>query len=497
MTAAATDQDEMKTIQWIFRGNVVVPTGNPFQALTNPPEQQDDQHCMWLGPNLKMLLDHVLKVNESGIITYLAPAAVSDDVLSSSNSVNYIQLSPHEFLCPGLIDLHIHAPQFAYTGTATDRPLMGPEGWLETYTFPAEQRLANDLDLAKRVYHGVVQATLRHGTTTAVYFATLHLQPCQILVDCVLQNQQRALVGKVCMDRNSPENYCHSLEQNMSETKQLIDYIYQRAGRMQEQSVLPLVLPLVIPRFIPTCTPELLSALGALAVEQDCHITSHISESVDEVAFSRHLDATMDNKDGIGRTDAEIFDAHGLLTKKCIMAHGVLVSSDTDLDLLQRRGTAIAHCPLSNFFFAGCCLSCRKLMERGNKVGLGTDVAGGYSTSLWNSSRMAVVASRALLQQQLQQESMGERSIVKEHTPVLDYRHAFYLATLGGAQALGLDDRIGTLQVGMEFDAIILSAGLGNNEQRGNVVVFPQDTVGDIFQKLCVLGDDRNIRNGN
>ena len=492
MTAAATDQDETTTSKWIFRGNVVVPTGNPFQALTNPPQQQDDQHCMWLGPNLKLLLDHVLKVSESGIITYLAPAAVSDVVSSASKSTNFIHLSAHEFLCPGLIDLHIHAPQFAYTGTATDRPLMGPEGWLEKYTFPAEQRLANDPDLAKRVYNGVVQTTLRHGTTTAVYFATLHLQPCQILVDCVLQNQQRALVGKVCMDRNSPENYCHSLEQNVSETKQLIDYIYQRAGRIQEQSVLPLILPLVTPRFIPTCTPALLSALGAVAVEQDCHITSHISESMDEVAFSRHLDATIDKLDGIGRTDAEIFDAHGLLTKKCIMAHGVLVS-DTDLDLLQRRGTAIAHCPLSNFFFAGCCLACRKLMERGNKVGLGTDVAGGYSPSLWNSSRMAVVTSRALLQQQ-QQEPTGEISHVKED-PVLDYRHAFYLATLGGAHALGLDDRIGTLQVGMEFDAIVLSPGSDNNEHCGNVTVFPQDTIGDMFQKLCVLGDDRNIRN--
>jgi guanine deaminase len=151
-------------------------------------------------------------------------------------------------------------------------------------------------------------------------------------------------------------------------------------------------------------------------------------------------------------------------------------------------------------------------------VGLGTDVAGGYHPSMWHSARTAVVASHALQQQQDQREeptspAMGAESDKTapatvtaspsatdngNDTQVLDYRHAFYLATLGGAEALGLQDHIGTLAVGMEFDAIVLSAGnspdrIGSSLPWSPVQVFATDTVSDVFQKICVLGDDRNI----
>lgn len=349
---------------------------------------------------------------------------------------------------------------------------MGPDGWLETYTFPAERSLGDDLTKARRVYDGVVSTTLQAGTTTAVYFATLHLKPCQVLVDIALEQGQRALVGKVCMDRNSPENYVQSVEQNVEETIALIDYIHAKAGKetlQGESSLLPLVMPVVTPRFIPTCTPELMHQLGDIAERYNCHVQSHISESLDEVEFSNFLDTTVDQ--GGGRTDAEIFDSHKLLSSRCIMAHGVHLSDDC-CDLMKRRGSAVAHCPLSNFFFAGGApLQCRLLLERNNKVGLGTDVAGGYSPSMAHSQRMAVVASRAL----------------QNEDAVLDYRHAFYLATLGGAEALGLQDRLGSLAVGMEFDAIVLSAG-------APIQVYETDKVEDIFQKLCTLGDDRHVK---
>jgi guanine deaminase len=478
-----------KMLKWIFRGNFVVPTGNPFLKEearipneTTPDDTTDD--VSWLGPGLKLLKDHILTVNDDGIIVHLAPARCLNLTESETESASLIELSSREFLSPGMVDLHIHAPQYAYTGTATDRPLMGPDGWLETYTFPAEQRLGTDLDRAKRVYEGVVKTTLQAGTTTAVYFATLDLDPCKVLVDTALHCGQRALVGKVCMDRYSPKNYCQTLEQNLEETKALIQYIHTNVGKEAENKLLPLVLPLITPRFIPTCSPALLSALGELAAEHHCHITSHISESIDEVAFSRHLDATEDYKDGVGRADTAIFESHGLLSDRCIMAHGVHLSDD-DLDLLKERGSAVAHCPLSNFFFGGGTLPCRRLMSRANKVGLGTDVAGGYSPSMLNSSRMAVVASRALEHQDIARKEDSLNG--QEH--ILDYRHAFYLATLGGAEALGFQDRIGTLGIGMEFDAICLSADVASPVQ-----VFDSDGVEDVFQKLCVLGDDRNVK---
>ena len=470
-----SQQNDASSLRWVFLGNLVHCTGNPF-ALEQQDEwnrrcgegQEDDETTIWLGPGLQILLDHILTVDRDGVIQRIEPHSRSTvDLTTLPDDCKVIQLqAPYEFLCPGMVDLHIHAPQFAYTGTATDRPLMGPDGWLETYTFPAERRLREDLTLARSVYESVVQTTLKHGTTTAVYFATLDAEPCRLLVDVALEKGQRALVGKVCMDRNSPADYCQSTEQNLEETKQLMDYIYQRAGKRTASTTtkLPLVLPLVTPRFIPTCTPQLLEGLGQLARQESCHITSHISESLDEIAFSRQV-ASQDGyySDDDAMTDARVFHSHQLLTDQCIMAHGVWLS-DADRTLLHRQGTAVAHCPLSNFFFADAILPCRELLERGHRVGLGSDVAGGYSPS--------VLASRALEQQ-------------RNNRHVLDFRHAFYLATLGGAQALRLQNELGSLEVGKQLDAFVFKAE--------KEMAFAQDSLADVFQKLCNLGDDRHI----
>jgi guanine deaminase len=488
------DLSFIQALQWVFRGSVILPTGNPFlqqnidqfQGETNRRNSNDYE---WIGPGLKLLVDYVLTVDKTGRIIDMLPytdflAKFNLDSLDSCSDEIVVRLQSQEFLCPGMIDLHIHAPQYAFAGTATDRPLMGKDGWLETYTFPAERRLRTDLPYAQEVYSHVVQNTLRHGTTTAVYFATLDVEPCKILVDCALKYGQRALIGKVCMDRNSPGDYCQSLEENLRQTEELIDYIEQSCT--SEMLISPLVLPLVTPRFIPTCTPSLLSALGDIALKRKCHITSHISESVDEVEFSRYLDKTIDCTDGGGRSDAIIFDSHHLLTNQCIMAHGVHLSL-ADLDLLKQRGTAVAHCPLSNFFFAGGILPCRQLMQRGNLVGLGTDVAGGYNCSMLHSARMSVVASQALQQCECNKD---EKAKEEQQSNILDYRHAFYLATMGGAEALNVQNRIGTFGPGMEFDAKILSA----EPKSAPVQIFQSDTIADIFQKLVVLGDDRNVK---
>ena len=462
LSTIAKESGDM-SFRWAFHGNIVVPTGNPFSSSISTQENQRDVE--WLGQGLKLCREHVLVVDNAGVIIQFEHASSLVTVVMQKTR-GYVKLGPHEFLTPGFIDLHIHAPQYAFTGTATDRPLMGHDGWLETYTFPAERSLQDDLSIARRVYEGVVRKSLSFGTTTACYFATLHLEPCKILADVAFALGQRALVGKVCMDRNSPANYVQSTQQNVDETIELIKYIRNRAGTRENGSLLPRLLPIITPRFIPTCTPELLKALGGVAAEYDCHIQSHISESVDQVEFTRVLE-------GSDRSDAEIFDSHALLSNKCVMAHGVHLS-DSDLDLMRTRGSAVAHCPLSNFFFAGSTLPCRKLMERRNKVGLGTDVAGGYSSSMISSARMAVVASHA------HQQSTADVSS-------LDYRHAFYLATMGGAEALGLADTIGTFAVGMELDALILTVA-------NNIDVFPTDTIADVFQKIMNLGDDRNVK---
>jgi len=194
------------------------------------------------------------------------------------------------------------------------------------------------------------------------------------------------------------------------------------------------------------------------------------------------------------RTDAEIFDSHGLLSGNCVMAHGTHLT-DGDLVILSERNVGVAHCALSNYYFSGRTLHVRHLLGRGVRVGLGTDVAGGYSPSMMDASRCAVIASRGLGQtMRAVKEAVGvlpKQAGAPEDgrvDPAIDYLHALYLATLGGARALGIDDKVGTFGQGMEFDAIILSAAVGNN-----ICIFDTDGTEDIFQKICTQGDDRNI----
>ncbi|GAX24042.1 guanine deaminase [Fistulifera solaris] len=466
--------DEWKIVRAIV-GNFVHCTRHPFAVDESPTSiiHNDREDVVFLAPFLPLHLNHILAVCEEGKIRYFGPFTP----FAWLKTVEIVTLPPYAFCCPGFIDLHHHAPQYAYAGTATDRLLTGPGGWLEEYAFPAERSLRDNPEQTRHLFQKVVQATLQRGTTSVVYFGTLDVVPCQQLVDAVLQYGQRAWVGKVCMDRNAPADYCQPTQQNLTETQQLVQYIYETAGKRSTSPRLPLVFPLITPRFIPTCTPELLSALGDYARSEDLHITTHISESIDEVQWSQALEG--------GAEDATILHQHGLLTRQSILAHGVWLS-DTAAQLLRETQSAIAHCPLSNFFFANQSLPCRKLLEQGNLVGLGTDIAGGYNPSMLSACRCAVIASRTLDHQRQSLTNQHEQSSSASST-LLDYRHAFYMATLGGAYALNMQNHLGNFEIGKDFDAVVLTV-------QSNIFVCPRrDTMADIFQKLCNLADDRNV----
>jgi len=478
----------------LFLGNFIVPLHNPFEIVDSDAIVKKDG-VIFIGPGLEMRINHVMHVNVDGIITHfefqntdasqqLLKRAKQEAVVNNtvSSRIYFTHLSEFEFLSPGFIDCHIHAPQYAFAGTATDKPLMGRNGWLQSYTFPTEHSMVEDYEqqhpTARDIYQRVVRRTVRCGTTTAMYFGTLHLEPNKILCKVISDVGQRGLVGKVCMDCNDVDSeYRHSIEQNVLDTVKFIEYV-----RSLPASKEGLLLPVITPRFIPSCSPGLLQELGNLAKSYNCHIQSHISESMDEVNF------VTENNNGI--TDTRIFDRHGLLTSKSIMAHGNWLNED-DIKILRDRKSAIAHCPLSNFFFAGKPLRTRRLMEQMVKIGLGTDVAAGYSPSMIDAARNAVVMSRALtlLYDDTSQDECSNVCHTNKDADTLDYRHAYYLATLGGAEALGLKDTVGTFQVGKVFDAVILSA----NPLLHNIDIFLRDSKEDIFQKLCNLGDDRNI----
>jgi len=226
----------------------------------------------------------------------------------------------------------------------------------------------------------------------------------------------------------------------------------------------------VVPRFIPTCSERLLKGLGALAAqysEQGCWVQSHIAESPDEMAFVEALHP--------GRRDTAIFDRAGLLVpRRTVMAHAVFLNDD-ELDTMAAREAGVACCPLSNIFFAGGDFELRAAHRRGVRVGLGTDVAGGYSCSLLSGVRHAVCASKCL--------GRGRSSMAA--ATELDYQYAFWTATLGGACAVGLEDHIGSFAVGKQFDAVVADCGSFDS--------FRARKLATDFERYVNLGDDRHV----
>ena len=379
------------------------------------------------------------------------------------------RLADGQFLLPGLIDLHVHAPQWPQLGLALDLPL---EDWLQTYTFPLEARYA-DLAFAETVYASLVDGLLANGTTTAVYFGTIHRPATQRLADICLEKSQRALIGRVAMDdpQQCPAYYRDaSAEIAEAETRAFIAYVQSMPGNQSG-----LIRPVITPRFIPTCSDQLLRRLGALAQETGCHVQTHCSESDWEHGFVL---------DRCGITDTAALAGFGLLSRRTILAHGNFVT-DEDIALIAQHGAAIAHCPLSNVYFSDAVFPLQRILLKGAHVGLGTDIAGGCSPSILDNVRYAVMASRML-------ESGVDAALPRHERrragSRIDALTAFWLATAGGGIALDLS--VGVFREGFQFDAILIDAGVPNS----NLRLAGTDTPEEILQKIIYHAGRANIR---
>eukprot|EP01023_Acetabularia_acetabulum_P063446 TRINITY_DN7966_c1_g2_i1.p1 TRINITY_DN7966_c1_g2~~TRINITY_DN7966_c1_g2_i1.p1 ORF type:complete len:449 (-),score=90.11 TRINITY_DN7966_c1_g2_i1:70-1416(-) len=412
--------------------------------------------------DVEIMKDILIQIDDDGKILKILKQFSEDSELLIQNaeiSGEFLQLKPSQFVIPGFIDTHIHAPQYSYAGTATDKPLMQ---WLDHYTFPVEQAFDNP-DHAKFVYSKLIQRGLSEGTTTAMYYATIHLQASKILADLMEKFGQRGFVGMLQMDQNSPKNYMYDTNKCVENAEELIKYIQNEKSNI--------IMPVITPRFIPTCSMELMKKLGKIAKEKNIHVQSHISESLDEMAFVDSLHP--------GRRDAEIFDEAGLLTEKCVMAHATHVTQK-DREILKLRGSSISHCPLSNFYFGDGILQTRKILDEGLKIGLGSDVAGGYSISILSQIRSAVISAKALENFEKVNLKNGNQNVE------INFKNAFWLGTLGGAKSLSLENEVGSFEVGKQFDALLIDFG-------DNIDIFENDTDEDQFQKFINLGDGRNI----
>jgi guanine deaminase len=370
---------------------------------------------------------------------------------------------------PGFVDLHVHAPQWPQLGLALDLPL---EDWLQTCTFPLEARYA-DIDYAASAYESLVDSLLANGTTTALYFASIHLPATQKLADICLRRAQRALIGKVAMDNpeQCPDFYRDpSAAAAEADTRAFIHYVRTLSGNGGG-----LIQPVITPRFIPSCTEDLLSRLGRLVRETGCPVQTHCSESDWAHAFvlARY-----------GITDTQALERFGLLSRRTVLAHGNFIG-DADVATLLQHGAGIAHCPLSNVYFSDAVFPLRRMLERGMHVGLGTDISGGASPSILENARHAVIASRSL-------ESGVDPTLgrVQRRSPDsrIDTPTAFWLATVGGGVALDLP--VGLFRPGYQFDAVVIDA----NARDGNLRLDAQATPGQILQKIVYHGARANVR---
>lgn len=421
---------------------------------------------------VEILTSALVEVDEQGVIAAVYAESNANHAGAKEKAEaagRLVELTDSQYLLPGMIDLHIHAPQWPQMGKALHLPL---DEWLQQCTFPLEAKY-KDIAYAEKVYTSLVKTLIANGTTTALYFATIHLEATKRLADICLQEGQRGLVGKVAMDNfdQCPDFYRdESTQQGLNDTRELINYIRTLPGNENER-----VLPVVTPRFIPSCTDEMLSGLGKIAAESGCHVQTHCSESDWQHSYvlERH-----------GKRDTESLNSFGLLTDKTVLAHSNFIN-DTDMQTIKSAQSGIAHCPLSNYYFSNAVFPARKALDKGLNVGLGTDISGGPNPSLLHNCNVAVTSSRALEEGVNPELPAEERGCPGAR---INFKEAFWMATSGGGQALNL--KIGQLSEGYNMDAIVVDTAVEESE-----LIFWNETDDqeDVLQKIIYNANRRNI----
>ena len=358
-----------------------------------------------------------------------------------------------QLVIPGMNDLHLHAPQYAFHGMYMDLELLE---WLNQVTFPEEARY-RDLSYARKAYSIFAEDLQKSSTTRACIFATLHVEATELLMDLMENTGLRTYIGKVNMDRNGTAELQE--ESAAVSTKDTIRWINDTAEKYEN------VKPILTPRFTPSCTDALMHALAELQRTYGLSVQSHLSENQSEIAWVHEL---CPNTSFYG----EAYDQFGLFGgTNCptIMAHCVY-SSDAEISLMKKRGVFIAHCPQSNTNLSSGIAPARRYLDEGLRIGLGTDIAGGHSLSMLRAIANAIQVSK--LRWRLVDDSLKPLSL----------EEAFYMATMGGGAFFG---NVGTFMENYEFDALILD---------DSILRHPQPlTARERLERLIYLSDDRSI----
>lgn len=390
--------------------------------------------------------DDGLLVVENGLITdvgdYVETLAKQNGALEM---VNY----QDKIITAGFVDTHIHYPQTGMIASYGEQLL----DWLENYTFPEEERFKDPVYAAK-VAKIFLDELATNGTTTALVFGTVHKQSVDVFFQEAKRRNLRMIAGKVLMDRNAPDYLTDTPECGYQDSKELIEKWHDN-GRLSYA---------VTPRFAPTSSPEQLDMVGKLLQEYPTvYMHTHLSENKQEIEWVKFL---FPEREGY----LDVYDHHGLLHPRSVFAHGVHLS-DCECQRLSDTGSAIAFCPTSNLFLGSGLFDLNRIEEFGIRVGMGTDVGAGTSFSLMQTM------SEAYKIMQLQQKKLHPMK-------------SLYQATLGGAKALYLDDKIGSLEVGKEADFVVLEPNATT------LMKFRMQQAKTLEEKLFVLmslGDDRTV----
>jgi guanine deaminase len=419
----------------VIRGPVLTYTGDPFKS--------------GLDHTMVYESDGIVAI-ANGLITHFGPADRIRPQLPPGTEIK--DYGKDSLISAGFIDSHVHFPQTSIIAAYGEQLL----NWVNKYAFPTELKYS-DKEFARSVAKVFLQENLRNGITCGCIYCTVYPQSVDALFEEAEKLGMRLAAGKVLMDRNAPEKLLDTPKTGYDDSKALIKKWHNR-GRL---------LYAITPRCAPTSTREQLEATGALCKEHpECYMQTHVSENKGEVAWAKEL---FPEREGY----LDIYDHYSLCRPRAVFGHGIHLTDD-EMQVMHRTGSAVAHCPTSNFFLGSGFFNIQRAIqkERPVRVGLGTDLGAGTSFSILATLNEAYKAAQL-------------------NSYALSACHAYYVATRGTAHAMYLEDKIGSIAPGMEADIIVLD--MKSTPIIGYRMQFANDFEEALFIQMT-LGDDRAVQ---
>ena len=362
-------------------------------------------------------------------------------------------------IIPGMSDLHIHPSQYGFRGMGQMPVYEEGDNWFKRFTFPEERR-CTEMEYAQKAYGKFAEDLLKTTTTRLSAYATISRPTTLLLMDILEKKGFAGCVGKVNMDRNSIPGLLETTEETLAETRQWLEACKGRQN----------IKPILTPRYTPSCTDECMEGLQALMAEYGVPVQSHLSENLREIDWIHQLKPE-------AAFYGQAYDMYGMMgtAGPSIMAHCVYSGPrEQALFFDQSRSLWVAHCPTGN------CISSTmniapilQYLRAGAKVGLGTDIAGGYALNMWKTVYDAMMVSKLYW-------GIHQHKGPPHQPDCLSFAQAFYLATKGGGAFFG---KVGSFEQGYEFDAVVIDESRNRD--------FVDRPLNDRMERMISLSDER------